>query len=180
MARKTKQVITEGGVSSDAFTSDDKLRKIISQASLWKQKPCRDDDELEERCEIYKNLIAAKEPAELPTAESLAMFLGLSFYKLRRFTKGEDCSKQAHEAVQNIMTWITAIWTQSLTQGLVDKVTYIWYSKNWFEMREPDARLTLNMPSPLKELPTAEQIKLKYADIPEAKMIKESPEEKST
>lgn len=174
--RKTKTVTTEGGVSSDAFTSEDKLRRIISQAGMWKQKPCRDDDELEERCELYKNLIAAKEPAELPTAESLAMFLGLSFYKLRRFTKGEDCSKQAHEAVQNVMTWITAIWTQSLTQGLVEKVTYIWYSKNWFEMREPDTRLTLSMPSPLKELPTAEQIKLKYADIPEAKLIKDTPE----
>jgi hypothetical protein len=173
MAKRTKTVVTEGGVSSDAYTSEDKLRHIISQAGQWKQAPCRDDDELEERCGLYKNLIAAKDPPELPTAEGLAMFLGLSFYKLRRFTKGEDCSKQAHEAVQGTMTWIVQIWTQALTQGLVEKVPYIWYSKQWFEMREPDNRLTISLPSPLKELPSAEQVALKYADIPEAKQLKD-------
>lgn len=170
---KNKQVITENGVSDDAATSTEQLRRIISHAGQWKQKPCRSDDELAERCELYKNLIAAKEPPELPTAETLAMFLGVSFHKLRRYSKGEDCSKQVHDAVQETITWITAIWTQALTNKLVEKVTYIWYSKNWFEMREPDNRLTINLPSPLKELPSAEQVALKYADIPEAKQIKD-------
>lgn len=170
--RKTKQVISEGGVADDAPTSNDKLRYIISRAGQWKQEPCLSDDELEERCEIYKNIVAAKEPPEIPTAESLAMFLGMSFHKLKKISKGEDCSKQAHEAVQKTITWIASIWLQGVSNKIVEKVTYIWYSKNWFEMREPDNRLTFNLISPLKELPTAEQVALKYADIPEAKQIK--------
>ena len=170
--KKTKQVVAEGGVADDGITSNDKLRFIISRAGQWKQKPCLSDDELEERCEVYKNIIASKEPPEIPTAESLAMFLGLSFHKLRKISKGEDCTKQAHEAVQSTITWIASIWLQGVTEKIIEKVTYIWYSKNWFEMREPDNRLTFNIISPLKELPSAEQVALKYADIPEAKQIK--------
>lgn len=173
MARtKSKAVVIEDGVADDAMTGDDKLRLIISRASQWHQKPYASDEELEERVALYKNLIAAKDPPELPTAESFAMFLGISFQKLRRCIKGDDCSKQAHDTIQGAMTWQAAVWTQALAQKLVDKVTYIWYSKQWFEMREPDNRLTISMPSPLKELPSAEQVALKYADIPEAKVIK--------
>ena len=172
MATKSKTVVAEGGVADDAEMSKDKLRQIISRAGQWKQPPCKSDNELEERCELYKNIVATKEPPELPTAESLAMFLGVSFHNLRKMTKGEDCSKQAYEAVTNTITWIASIWLQGVANKLVEKVTYIWYSKNWFEMREPDNRLTFNIISPLKELPSAEQVALKYADIPEAKQIK--------
>ncbi len=170
---KNKTVVVQDGVADDALTGDDKLRIIISRASQWKQPPCKNDDELTERCELYKNLIAAKDPPELPTAESVSMFLGLSYHKFRRYSKGDDCSKQVHDAVQNIITWAAAIWTQALANKLIDKVTYIWYSKNWFDMREPDNRLTISLPSPLKELPSAEQVALKYADIPEAKALKD-------
>ena len=172
MASKTKvkdPVLTEDGVSSDVDSKTEPIRRIISQASKWRQKPYRDDDELEERCELFINLVSAKDPPELPTAEALAMFLGISFHKLRKMTRGEGCSERAQTAVQKVITWESAIWGQASIQSIFKPANYIWYSKNWFEMREPDARLTLNLPSPLKELPSIEQLEEKYAEIPEAK-----------
>ena len=172
--KKPNQAFAESGVADDADASRLQMRRIISHAGAWKQKPYKDDDELEERCGIYKNLIAAKDPPEMPTAESFAMFLGISFYKLRKMTKGDGCTERAQKLVQDVITWMSAIWSQASVQNMITPVNYIWYGKNWFEMREPDTRLTFGIASPLKELPTIAQLEDKYSDIPEAKSVKEA------
>lgn len=173
MARTKTSAFTENGVASDANESKSQLRRIISHASAWKQPTFKDADDLEERCALYKNLIASKDPPEMPTAESFAMFIGVSFHKLRRFTKGDGCSERVTDLVQGVITWMSSIWVQASAQKLITQTDYIWYSKNWFEMREPDARISFGMLNPLKELPTIQQLEEKYTDIPEAKKVKE-------
>ena len=49
-----------------------------------------------------------------------------------------------------------------MTQQVIGATPYIWYSKQWFDMKEPDTRLTLDAITPLKELQSAESVKLKY------------------
>ena len=157
------------GVTENAVTDDErgKWGAIINDVGAWEQLPFKTEAEFAERCALFKNLIAAK--SEVPTVEKFARFQGTSYHKLRKWSKGEDCPEARRDAIQDVITWACAIWTEGLLKKAMNPTTYIWYSKNWFDMKEPDTRLALDVITPLKELQSAESVKLKYlADLEES------------
>ena len=137
------------------------LAKIISDITMWKQPPFSSEEEFAQRCNEYMALIEAKGES-YPTCEAFALYLGTSYHKLRKWSKGEDCPEARKDKVQEVITWACAIWTEAMTQQVIGATPYIWYSKQWFDMKEPDTRLTLDAITPLKELQSAESVKLKY------------------
>lgn len=180
MARKPRVAVAEDGVASDAVeegrsSKEGKrartLRQIISQAGQWRQPRWVDEDELAERCSTYKSLIALKDPPEIPTAESFSMFIGVSYRTLKKYKTGESCSERVQELVYDVLTWMEGIWVQASAQDIISVANYIWYSKQWFDMKEPDSKVTLNLPSPLKELPSTDSVLAKYGDLPEVKKL---------
>ena len=158
---KTKVGVTENAVSDD---KRGQWAEINSNVGEWKMPPFKSEEEFAERCGLFQNLIAAK--GEVPTAEKFAMFLGTSFHKLKRWSKGEDCPEARRDGVQEIITWIAAIWTDAMLLKVTVPTMNIWYGKQWFEQREPDSKVTLDMISPLKELPATASLAQKYlADV---------------
>ena len=155
--RRTKVGVTENAQSTDTRS---KIAKIISDVGAWKQPPFKTEEEMAERCELFENLVAAK--GNLPTIEAFAMFLGTSYHTLRKWSKGDDCPEDRKKRVQEVITWACAIWTEAMTQNALGATPYIWYSKQWFDMREPDSKVMLDMVSPLKELPAASSLAEKY------------------
>lgn len=57
MAKRQKVGVTENAQSDDARSE---IAKIISDVGAWKQPPFATEDEFLERCELFKNLVAAK------------------------------------------------------------------------------------------------------------------------
>lgn len=162
-SRKTKTVVAENGVASDVQQARDNIkRRIINEQGRWLQKPCRNDQEVEDRIGQYKSIIASTDPPELPLCESLAQFLGMSFHKFRKCLKGDDCSPRRQNALQEGVTWISSIWEQLTAVNELYFGLFVWYSKQWFDMREPDSRLVLDAVSPLKELAPAKEVAAKY------------------
>lgn len=162
-SRKTKTVIAEDGVASDAKEQREQVkRRVINDAGKWLQRPCKNDAEVEDRIGQFKSIIASTDPPELPLVESLAQFLGMSFHKFRKCLKGDDCSPRRQNALQEAVTWISGIWAQLASLNEIYFGLFVWYSKNWFDMREPDSRLVLDAVSPLKELAPAKEVAAKY------------------
>ena len=155
--RKTKVGVTENAVTDDI---KGKWGEINSNVGSWKQPPFKTEQEFAERCELFENLIVAK--GEPPTVEKLAMFLGTSFHKLRKWSKGEDCPEARRDKIQDVITWIAAIWTDAMLLKVTAPTLNIWYGKQWFDQREPDSKVMLDMVSPLKELPAASSLAEKY------------------
>lgn len=162
---RVKTSVTENAQSDDARSE---IAKIISDVGAWKQPPFSSEEEFAERCGLFKNLVAAKGDS-LPTIEAFAMFLGTSYHTLRKWSKGEDCPESRKLKVQEVITWACAIWTEAMLKKVTHPTPYIWYSKQWFDMREPDSKVMLDMVSPLKELPAASSLAQKYlADLGES------------
>ena len=167
-SKKPKQAVAEGGVADDKESSQSIRRKILADSGKWLQRPCRNDDEVEERISEYKSIIALQEPAELPLVETLAQYLGISYHKFRKFVKGEEGTERRQALLQGAVTWIAGVWGQLVTVGDLYFGVYVWYSKQWFDMREPDSKLVLDAVSPLKELASSKDIAQKYlADLGE-------------
>ena len=160
MPRKSKTGVTQNGVSDDTKSA---ISKIISNAGAWKQAPFASEEEFAQRCELFKNLVAAKGET-LPTVEAFSMFQGASYHNIRKWSKGEDCPEERKLRIQDVITWACAIWTDAMTHNLVGYTAYIWYSKQWFDMREPDSKVMLDMISPLKELPSTSSLAQKYLE----------------
>lgn len=156
-SKRTKVGVTEN------FISDEERGKwgdVINDVGGWEQPRFKTEAEFIERCALFKNLIAAK--AQAPTVEKFARFQGTSFHKIRKWSKGEDCPESRRDAIQDIITWMAAIWADAQMNKLMTDTRYIWYSKNWFDMKEPDTRLAVDLVTPLKELQSAENVKMKY------------------
>lgn len=162
MATKKKQAVAEGGVADDTKDSKSLRRKIMSEAGKWKQSPCRSDDEVAERIEQYKNIIVLQEPSEVPLVETLAQFLGISYHRFRKCIKGEDGTERRQILLQNAVTWIAGIWAQLCSDGELYFGLFVWYSKQWFDMKEPDSKLVFDAVSPLKELASSKDVAAKY------------------
>ena len=165
--KKTKQAVAEDGVASDAKEARENIkRRIINEQGRWMQRPCSTDAEVISRIAEFKNIIALTDPPELPLCESLCQYLGMSFHKMRKQLKGEDCSLTRQNALQEAVTWIASIWAQLTAVNELYFGLFVWYSKQWFEMREPDTKLVLDAVSPLKELAPAKEAAQKYlADL---------------
>lgn len=164
MATKKKTVVAENGIADDALDAKSFRRKILAESGKWTQKPCKDDDEIAERIGIYKNLIASLDPPEVPLVETLAQFLGISFHKFRKCLKGEYGTERRQIMLQDAVTWIAGVWAQLSASNLLYFGMYSWYSKQWFDMREPDSKLVLDAVSPLKELAPAKEVAAKYLE----------------
>lgn len=165
--KKVNTAVAQDGVASDMKSQVDNIkRKIINDQGRWKQEPCRDDAEVIDRISQFKSIIALTDPPEIPFVESLAQFLGMSFHKFRKTLKGDDCSVVRQNALQEAVTWIASIWGQLCSMGELYFGLFVWYSKQWFDMREPDTKLVLDAVSPLKELAPAKEAAAKYlADL---------------
>ena len=139
------------------------IREICNNASGHAMPPCKDDAEVQARCAMY--IDRCKERATmLPTCEAFALYLGATFWQLRKWKNGTECSADRKEAVQGVITWISIVWLDARQKGIVKPADFIWYSKQWFEMREPDVHAVLELNDPRKELPPAESIADKYLE----------------
>ena len=113
-SKRTKVATTENGQCDDPRSV---ISSLVGDVSAWQNQPFSSEEDFTERCGLFKNLIAAK--GEWPTMEKFAMFLGTSYHTLRKWYNGEDCPEARKLGVQNVNTWIAAIWTEGLLQKLI-------------------------------------------------------------
>ena len=158
MPSKTK---TAEGTQQDDIR--ERIRGIVSNATMWQLAPCKDDEEVAERSALYVEKCKAK-ATMLPTCEAYAMWLGCSLHQLRKWKNGTECSNEKKEVIQGIIMWISVVWLDARQQGIIKPADFIWYSKQWFEMREPDVHAVIDLKDPRKELPAASTVADKYLE----------------
>lgn len=141
----------------------DRIREICHNAGTHARTPCRNDEEVAERCSEY--IARCVERATmLPTCEALSLWLGTTLHQLRKWKNGTECSAERKEAVQGVITWISVVWLDARQKGIIKPADFIWYSKQWFEMREPDVHAVIDIADPRKELPSAASVADKYLE----------------
>ena len=130
---------------------------IVTKTSFWQREPIETDEELEQRIAEYKNLCAERD--HLPKVETLCLYLGIPVTLFKSWQQGVDCSERRKNAIEMAQTWILAVETEGLYEGIVQNVPYIWRSKQYHDMKEPNSDVNINIGrSPLKMLPTIEAI----------------------
>ena len=159
---------TEYAERGQTTTPTNEISKLINESSAWVNAKVKTDAEVEKRIDQYFNLCVSK--GELPIFETLALYLGTDDETLKRWMLGDGCTTRRKDALSLALTRMKAIEGKGLYTGVVPTVPSIWRSKQYFNYREPDSKLTLQMGgSPLKELPTAEGIAAAYLnDITES------------
>lgn len=152
---------TEYAEKGQTQTPTNEIAKLITESSAWVSSKVKTDDEVEARIDQYFNLCVSK--GELPIFETLALYLGVDDETLKRWLLGDGCTTRRKESLQLALTRMKAVEGKGLYSGAVPYVPSIWRSKQYFNYKEPDSKLTLQMGgSPLKELPTAEGIAAAY------------------
>lgn len=152
--RKNKTSYAENGRSS---APEGRFAEIISSTSFWQKEPCKDDAEIEQRLAEFKNLAAERD--KLPTVENMCLYLGATLDEFKAWQKGVDCSERRKRAIGQAVTWLAAVEANAVYSNLVRDVPYIWRSKQYYDMKEPNSDVNINIGrSPLKMLPTIDAI----------------------
>lgn len=152
-----KQSIAENGMTDDPTNV---YGELINNASFWIREEATTDAEIDARAVEFRNLCASR--SELPIVENFCLFLGTTLDTVRNWIKSDNVSQKRKAVLGAVITWAAAIWTQAWHKGIVRDVTYIWYSKQWYGMREPDTTINLGGANPLKELPSAASVAQAY------------------
>lgn len=163
MAERKKTKEAEAVKPDEVDELRERIRAIIKNAGSYAAPPCRDDQEVADRSAEYVAKCEAK-ATMLPTCEAYAMYLGASLHQLKKWKNGKECSQEKMETVQGIITWISVIWMDARQKGLLKPADFIWYSKQWFEMREPDVHAVVDVVDPRRELPSAASVADKYLE----------------
>lgn len=167
---RSKTSVTEDGVNS---APKDPYGKLINNASFWIREEVDTDEEIEARATEFRNLCAAR--SELPIVENFCLFLGVSLDKARDWLKSDAISAKRKKVLGAVITWSAAVLTQAWQQGLIGDVKYIWYSKQWYGMREPEATINIGGANPLKELPSVASVAERYlVDVAETEAEEEN------
>ena len=162
MASKTSRPKTETAEKGTTTTLINEFAEFISATNIWDQEEVTTDEETETRINEYFNLCVSK--GEMPLFETLCLYLGVSDDVGKKWADGEGVSGKRRKLMQKALTRLKSIEAKAVFAGKIRDVPYIWRSKQYFGYREPDSKLTLDLPNPLKELPSAASIAAAYLE----------------
>lgn len=160
MAKKNYDPEAEQQLRSEAIT------EAIRSSLQFLAEPVKTDDEVKQRINLY--FAKCESQALPPSVEGLCICMGISTEDGKAWCKGEGISRERYALWHKAMTIIEDVDQKLVTLGILPQVQYIWRSKNFYNMREPSSRMEILGNSPLKDLPTLENIQKKYlGDLPE-------------
>lgn len=93
-----------------------------------------DTEAVEQRIEEYFSICS--EYDALPTIEGLSLALGINRSTLWSWGKGSGCSRGTMEAVQRAKTLLSAMDAELASKGKIQPVTYIFRSKNYYDLSD--------------------------------------------
>ena len=143
-------------------TSDDISRAIENATRYIKAEPCKSDDEMAERINMYFE--DCRMNGAIPKWETLALCLGITRSQAWNIATGKQGSAVRQRMMQRAKDILSAIDAELVATGKIPQVVYIFRAKNFYDMRDQqDVVVTPN--NPLGDSLTTEQLTEKYSTL---------------
>ena len=139
------------------------IRNAILNATRYiKAEPCKSDNEVADRIELYFNECA--EYGIIPKWETLALALGITRAAIWKWATGQSGSPARQRMVQRAKDILSAVDAELVQTGKVNPVVYIFRAKNFYDMKDTqDVVITPNQP--LGEMQSPEELADKYSTL---------------
>lgn len=110
------------------------VAEIINNSAFWfDMKPCKTDDEVEERIRFFFDKIAKS--GEFPSIEKLALALGVTRRTLTNWEHGDKGTYRA-ELIMKAKELLAAIDVELAGRRKLDSVNFIFRAKNFYGYRD--------------------------------------------
>lgn len=143
-------------------TQADISRAILNATRYIKAEPCKSDNEVADRIELYFSECAKY--GIIPKWETLALALGVTRRMVWQWATGQAGSPARQKMIQRAKDILSAVDAELVQTGKVNPVVYIFRAKNFYDMKDQqDVVVTPNQP--LGEQYTTEQLTEKYSTL---------------
>lgn len=120
------------------------------------------DDEVWTRINDFWKICA--ETGEVPQKSDFYMYMNISPQMFQRWKAGEGCSSRRAEMMAMFDEMYNSVRDTLANQGLIEKISYIWQSKNHQGYREPKQEYEITNSSPMVGFNDIQTIENKYGN----------------
>ncbi len=149
----------------------DALQGLTTMLNQPKVSPTNGEEVKKRIADYFKH---CEETGLIPTIEGVSLALGVSRSAVWRWSKGEGCSYETMQAVQEAKTFLSALDAQLVLTGKINPVSYIFRSKNFYGMQDAVRIEADTNPQRIRPL---EEISARYQDLvsvdPKERLIEE-------
>ena len=137
---------SSANITANISATKGELSQIIRHnVTLYKQPPCKNDEEIADRIEAYFTWCGEK--GIVPTWEALALALGVTRATVWNWETGVGCSATRTALIRQAKQILNAVEAELAMTGKVQPVTYIFRAKAVFGYREQqDIVVSVNNP----------------------------------
>ncbi len=118
--------------------TNEEISQLMANVVKWRElgqiAPVKTDEECAERLDAYFNYIIRT--GEKPSMEKMALALGVTIRSLRYWKDGQRGSRARQAMINYAIQTLAAMDAELVNNNKIPQVTYIFRSKNFFDMRD--------------------------------------------